>query len=149
MIYFVQSPAGGPIKIGTTIRLSVRLAQLFAEHGRLVVLAVLDGSYADESALHQRFAHLRGLGEWFLPGKDLLEFIWQEGLPWDGVDESPTGTSVKIDRAICHKAKQVAVHRSISFTDYLCELLGDPVDRDYQKMREAMDDADEKEGGGK
>lgn len=32
MIYFIRSPAG-PIKIGTTIRLSQRLKQLAAEHG--------------------------------------------------------------------------------------------------------------------
>jgi hypothetical protein len=87
VIYFVQSPSGGPIKIGQTIRLSLCLAQLLAEHGQLVVLAVLDGSYPEENALHRRFASLRVRGEWFQPGADLLDFIRQNGRPWDAADE--------------------------------------------------------------
>lgn len=59
MIYFIRSPSG-PIKIGTTIRLSQRLKQLAAEYGEgLEVLAVTEGDRNVEQELHRRFGHLR------------------------------------------------------------------------------------------
>ncbi len=49
MIYFAQPVGGGNIKIGTTVRLSVRIAQLQTQYKTdLTVLGVMDGSYADE-----------------------------------------------------------------------------------------------------
>jgi len=87
MIYFIRPKVGGAIKIGTSIRLSQRIRQLQAEFGELEVLAVTDGSYDEESILHQRFAHLRHHGEWFEPGDDLLAFIIRDGRPWNGADE--------------------------------------------------------------
>jgi hypothetical protein len=91
MIYFIRRPDGGPIKIGTTIRLTERLKQLIAEHGPgLEVLAVAEGSYDRERELHRRFSHLRhGRTEQFEPGDDLVGFIVAEGRAWDGSDESP------------------------------------------------------------
>jgi hypothetical protein len=88
LIYFIRS-SNGPIKIGTTIRLSTRLKQLVAEHGEgLEVLAVTEGSYEAESELHRRFSHLRVVNEWFEPGDDLMGFIIAEARPWDGIDEA-------------------------------------------------------------
>lgn len=93
MIYFVQRLDGGPIKIGTTIRLSVRLKQLEATCGHpLKVLGIVDGSFADERALHQRFDYSCVGGEWFQPGPKLLEFIERECRPWNGEDEVPSPT---------------------------------------------------------
>jgi hypothetical protein len=90
VIYFIKRPDDGRIKIGTTVRLSQRLRQLVAEHGNgLIVLAVTDGDRDIEQALHQRFAGLRIVGEWFEPGDDLLGFIVAEAREWDGSDEAP------------------------------------------------------------
>jgi hypothetical protein len=58
LIYFLKAEQdnglrlrAGWIKIGTTTRLSMRLQQIAAEIGHMpTVLAVLDGSYAEEYA---------------------------------------------------------------------------------------------------
>jgi hypothetical protein len=91
MIYFIQRPDGGRIKIGTTIRLSSRLKALCDEVGEdLLVLAVAEGGRDEEKGLHRRFADLRVIGEWFEPGDDLVGFIVAEGKQWDGSDENVT-----------------------------------------------------------
>jgi hypothetical protein len=91
MIYFVQGPEGGPIKIGTTTNLGSRLPNLEASSGQsLGVLGVMDGGRPEERELHRRFAHLLAAGrEWFHPGDDLLAFIEAETRDWQGEVESP------------------------------------------------------------
>lgn len=75
MIYFVQSPAG-PINIGTSISRRRRLAALTAQFGAgLELVGVVDGSYPEERALRERFAHFHVVGEWFDPAADLWEFL--------------------------------------------------------------------------
>lgn len=101
MIYFLRKPDGSAIKIGTTIRLGERLRQLAVEHGPgLEVLAVVEGSFEKECALHRQFAHLRTVGEWFEPGDDLLGFIVSDGKPWDrseGAHQPLAGVRVEPD----------------------------------------------------
>jgi hypothetical protein len=77
MIYFVQAVQGGPIKIGTTENLDVRIKQLeSAYRTELAILATKDGSYDEEKAIHDRFSHLRfGYTEQFRPAPELMEFI--------------------------------------------------------------------------
>lgn len=93
-VYFIQAVGGGgPIKIGTTIRLSERLKQLIKDAGQpLQVLAVVDGGPAEEKQLHERFSHLRVVDEWFEAGDDLIGFIVAEASPWDGSDEPESST---------------------------------------------------------
>jgi T5orf172 domain len=99
LIYFIKSP-DGPIKIGTTIRLSERLKKLAAEYGEgLEVLAVTEGDRDIEQELHERFSYLRRVGEWFEPGDDLVGFIVAEGKPWDGADEVDPARPVRLDLA--------------------------------------------------
>lgn len=100
MIYFLRTeqPSGyilpGWIKIGTSARLSVRLKQIAAEIGHVpTVLAVLEGGFAEEHALHERFKDFRGCGEWFVPCSELLQLVDTEGQPWDGIDEQETATT--------------------------------------------------------
>jgi hypothetical protein len=68
------------VKIGfTRTPLKYRLAGLqTAVPEKLVVLAVIDGSAADERALHKRFSSYRLEGEWFQFDGELREFV--EGL---------------------------------------------------------------------
>jgi hypothetical protein len=94
MIYFIKRPDNGLIKIGTTVCLSERLKQLRYEvSANIRVLAIMDGSYPEESNLHHRFVHLRVgesvLCEWFNPGSDLLKFIAIEGRRWKPEDDEP------------------------------------------------------------
>ena len=88
MVYFVQDIDGGPIKIGKAVKLSLRLPTLEVASGRrLKVLGVMDGQYETETKCHRMFNHLRVAGEWFNPGDDLLRFIKENAVPWDGIDE--------------------------------------------------------------
>jgi hypothetical protein len=77
VIYFVQSIDGGPIKIGHTENLDVRLKQLQVHYARpLAVLATMAGDRAEEQAIHERFAHHRmGRMEQFRPDPEILDFI--------------------------------------------------------------------------
>lgn len=113
MIYFIQSEDGGPIKIGTTIRLSQRLKQLAAESGgNLRVLAVTDGDRKIERMLHERFDYLRVTGEWFEPGDDLTGFIVTDAREWDGEDEqSPaekTEVRMRLDTSLAERIQAQA-----------------------------------------
>jgi transcriptional regulator with XRE-family HTH domain len=83
MIYFIQSEDGGSIKIGCTELIPFRLKQLRSRtRRRLKVLAIMDGSFPEERALHDRFAHLRKEGEWFDDAPELTQFIQVNGRPW-------------------------------------------------------------------
>ena len=72
-VYFVSAgdrgPHGrGPVKIGHSQAASLvsRFAALqSSNHEKLSVIRILDGSYALERALHQRFKPLWLHGEWF------------------------------------------------------------------------------------
>jgi hypothetical protein len=140
VIYFIRDAAGSRIKIGTTIRLSERLKQLTCESGdELEVLAVLSGSYEEESRLHQQFAHLRTVGEWFEPGDDLIGFIVSNGKPWDGMDEMSGRKSIKFDQALARKARMISEGMNISMAEYLSEMCRPLIDRDYAKLMRKLE----------
>jgi hypothetical protein len=124
MIYFVQRPSDWAIKIGTTIRLTVRLGQIRKAFGDCKVLAVMDGGYADEYALHQQFRSLNVEGEWFTADPRFLAFIETEGRPWDGIDEAPALGSVKLRMEVIETARIVAGYTGESMTDMLSDILG-------------------------
>ncbi|MFD5910250.1 hypothetical protein ACFWHL_16185 [Streptomyces massasporeus] len=59
------------IKIGTSVRLRNRMAQLGA-----AALAAEPGDVVREGQLHRRFAHLLAVGrEWFEPASELIAYI--------------------------------------------------------------------------
>jgi len=73
-VYFAAS--GGQVKIGWSRKVSARLAQL--QTGSAVpikLLGTVAGGRALERRLHERFAHLRVAGEWFLDDPELLVHI--------------------------------------------------------------------------
>jgi hypothetical protein len=134
VIYFVRrTDSVEGIKIGTTIRLSQRIKQLEKKEGvSLKVLGIMDGSYADEAALHRRFIRIDG--EWFHPTPELLDFIATEARPWDGKDEIPLselGASVKLPIDVIEMARIVAACRNETMT----ELLGDTLRPLLEKMQ--------------
>lgn len=123
MIYFAQIKGGGAIKIGTTIQLNVRLAQLRCETRReFVVLGILPGSYAEENVLHRRFSRIRHYGEWFKPAPELMDFIAKETSPWDGVDER-TFSSAQIDAEVLRAARIVAAYEDVQLSELISEIL--------------------------
>ena len=72
--YFVQAGTDGPIKIGSTRNLVVRLRTLATlVPVPLQVLGVMKGNH--ERHCHTRFAAFRTHGEWFVPCEAILQFV--------------------------------------------------------------------------
>ncbi len=75
-VYFLQAVIGGPIKIGSSVNVEARVVAM--QTGcpfELRVLATMPGGLLEERAMHSRFCALRGAGEWFRPGPELIEVI--------------------------------------------------------------------------
>jgi hypothetical protein len=132
----------GAIKIGTSTRLSVRLKQIAAEIGHMpTVLAVLDGAFAEEHALHVRFKSSREFCEWFYPDTDLLRLIELEGRPWDGEDEiSPQKTTpVRLTDEAIKYARIASGFTSESMSEYVSRVVAErgkeDMDRFYAKEK--------------
>ncbi|OWY59080.1 hypothetical protein B7486_76485, partial [cyanobacterium TDX16] len=100
MIYFARIGDDGPIKIGSTTRMSNRLSALRRDHGEnMQIIGVLPGRYRADINVHIRFAHLairnetlkgKRCREWFSAGPDLLDFIATEAHRWDGREDWPS-----------------------------------------------------------
>ena len=76
-LYFIRAETGH-IKIGVSTKPMKRLSGLqTASPIPLVLLGLVNcvDARKDEARLHEHFAHLRTLGEWFAPGQDLLDYI--------------------------------------------------------------------------
>lgn len=147
LIYFLRAEQDsgfiltGYIKIGTTTRLATRVKQISREIGHVpTVLGVLDGGYADETALHTRFSNCRRFGEWFVDHADLLSLIETECQSWDGGDEFST---VKMDRGVIKLANMVAKFRDIPVAQYLTEMVKSQVQRDASKVGRQLSGKDE------
>lgn len=137
MIYFLkaeqtsESVKAGWIKIGTSTCLSERLKQIAVQIGHTpTVLAVLDGSYADERALHKQFGYAREWREWFSPRESLLRLIETEGRPWDG--DGPTSL-VRIETELATRARYVAAKKGIPLIEFLSEIIRPVVNREFLK----------------
>lgn len=84
VVYYIQF--GDRIKIGTTINLARRLAELPHDE----VLATESGGAGVERSRHEQFERYRIMGEWFEMGADLLDHINElrrEQYVKDGVSE--------------------------------------------------------------
>jgi hypothetical protein len=76
VIYFIQAGKAGPIKIGLTYDVSLRLSILqIGSPLPLRLLAIQPGKRDVEISLHERFSALRLHGEWFEPAEELLDYI--------------------------------------------------------------------------
>jgi len=97
VIYFIRSGDSGPIKIGLSNDVRQRARDLQTAHGvQLQVLGVMEGGRAEEKALHQQFAHARGVGEWFWPTPELLELIQSKAAPLPPPAEPPKHFEVEV-----------------------------------------------------
>ena len=76
-VYFVRCEVGGAIKIGFAKDPVKRMAglQIGCPHRLELVAVILGATVKDEQSFHARFEHIRGIGEWFSPAQDLLDFI--------------------------------------------------------------------------
>lgn len=77
-VYFIQA-ASGLVKIGRSTDVPRRKKALQLAHGeRLKLLGAIPGGAVLERQFHERWAHLRQTGEWFLPAPELLRAIDKE-----------------------------------------------------------------------
>lgn len=77
-VYFVSAGEGGPIKIGWSQDVSRRIEELqTANAHKLVLLATLKGTMADEARCHDLFRQHRMQSEWFEHAQAILDFIEQ------------------------------------------------------------------------
>ena len=74
MIYFAELDPGGPIKIGTSRDPYARMRS-FQTPVIPRILALAQGGYTEEQALHRAFSAHRMRGEWFRPVPELLSLI--------------------------------------------------------------------------
>lgn len=79
VVYAIGSPSSTLVKIGRTINIKVRLADIQRMSPvRLNVLWTTEGGSALETALHYRFKNRRSHGEWFnFANDDAVELIAQ------------------------------------------------------------------------
>jgi hypothetical protein len=83
MIYFLQDSRTFEIKIGYTGAADARMRLGTLQTGNpagLVLLLLMDGERAQETALHHRFARAHVRGEWFQPVPELLQAILHNAL---------------------------------------------------------------------
>jgi len=106
-VYFAQHRPGELIKIGHSISVRARLAEL----GIRNLLGSISGNKTVEKQIHKKFSHLRVHGEWFEPADELLEFIRVEA-------QSHTPDVTPVER--CHSIRipmydfEVAAAKSVA-----------------------------------
>lgn len=132
MIYFIQMGLSGPIKIGFTGGETPQERLCGLQTGcpwPLRLMGTTKGEPADETRLHQTFKHLRTYGEWFLPARDLLDFI----LPIVG--EQPIATTEdclpvhdilnSLPTPLYQMAVEIASENGVTVADVLIEAVRD------------------------
>lgn len=78
-IYFLLAPASNRVKIGFAVDPRRRLKAIMTgcpEPAELI--GTMQGTRADERALHKRFKHLRVTGEWFRFDQTLSRFVFKK-----------------------------------------------------------------------
>jgi hypothetical protein len=89
-VYFVSD--GELVKIGISGNIESRFRQLRTANGReILLLAIKPETHPEiatrkrlETILHGRFGCLQETGEWFRPGRDLLDYVESLAHPgWD------------------------------------------------------------------
>ena len=102
MIYFIRQNSNGPVKIGVSVNPERRLLSMQTINpDPLHIMKVVNGSYAMEALLHEKFSDARINGEWFEPTEALLAYI--ENLR----NEKPEGVKVKYKTKIEYKYKGI------------------------------------------
>jgi len=76
VVYFIRQGADGPVKIGTSTDLQLRLQQLQCSNPHpLTVLAAVPGDERRELEIHIALSPHRLHGEWFAAHQEVLDFI--------------------------------------------------------------------------
>ncbi len=110
-VYFIQSGAGGPIKIGVAEDVAVRLRYLQCGNpAPLTCLAHVSGSYLLETRLHREFRADWIAREWFEPSARLLQLIAVAR------SEGPRGVDDWLQNASLERAQRVESNKASART---------------------------------
>lgn len=91
--YFVQAGRDGPIKIGSTTNLAVRLRTLWTlSPVPLKLLGIMYGAQA-EKRCHMQLGAYRLHGEWFAPSAVVLDFIRKNAVTPESCKSAPSQPS--------------------------------------------------------
>lgn len=74
-VYFVQGEISKRIKIGHSQDVESRLKSLQGSERLRLLCVVPDATTEMEIELHEKFAHLRVIGEWFEGSQELVDYI--------------------------------------------------------------------------
>jgi hypothetical protein len=75
VVYFAELE-GGPIKVGHTVDLDRRLAEIqLCSPGKVNLIGAVEGDRRTEAYFHRRFAEHRAFGEWYQRHCDVSEYI--------------------------------------------------------------------------
>lgn len=120
-LYFVQSGVSGPIKIGLAVDVLSRVRLLQSGNPEsLVILATLSNATERlEWQMHDQFRQDCLRGEWFDPSDQLLQFIHNEAVPWDGSQVEHQRT---VDRKRTVFGGERRPHKS-ALLNHLCSLV--------------------------
>lgn len=76
IVYFIEDPHAGYVKIGVATDVRKRMAQLQCSHGHpLKLLGTMSGGRPVEKNLHEMFARYKVRREWFKLSDEIKEFI--------------------------------------------------------------------------
>lgn len=108
VIYFVEAPSTGLVKIGFTTNLKARLYSLRGGGGAAVVMRLvkaIPGSRRVEAAMHRRFKAHRVRGEWFTlaPIRAEIEAITASVVL---ADVEPVATCLDCGLVVMHKSRR-------------------------------------------
>lgn len=145
MIYCVQDPEGGPVKIGQSDNVRLRLQRLSSYYGRpLCLMGTVEGGVEKERSVHARFAEFRvGRAEQFRPHQTIADYFGctlkpdrpdlDEMLP-KSFDPDRDDVVVKVDRQTASRAKAIAKHYGISAAQVISDAAREALGKSYVRM---------------
>ena len=101
VVYFAALESG-PIKIGHTVDLERRLAEIqLCSPGKVNLIGSVDGDRRTEAYFHRRFASHRAFGEWYQPHTEVSSYI--DRVICDGTAAIPEAFRKRVEYSRCVK----------------------------------------------
>lgn len=131
VVYFLERPSNGLVKIGRSGHFRSRLRNLEHEYGEsLRILGIVDEDVFAEADLHRLFKDFRCQGEWFVNTRGIRDFIRRYAEPYDPkkhggrANEKP----VRLDRELVHRLSARAEREGLQLHQLLDRLVRGSLD---------------------
>ena len=114
MIYFIENTETKHIKIGFSTDVRTRLSDLqTSSPHELRILTLCEGTDKHEKELHKKFNDYHYRGEWFIPNKELIDYI-KSFPPYESKTKRYEGiTKLRKDKKLSmeHVAKKLKISK--------------------------------------